>query len=50
MKCGKIVSLLLVLLSDGCFAESGLEFGKQGADGKPEGVKYAGCGKILRVG
>ena len=28
----------------------GLEFGKQGADGKPEGVKYAGCGKILRVG
>ncbi|MEI7676466.1 MAG: hypothetical protein WCJ03_06785 [Bacteroidales bacterium] len=28
----------------------GLEFGKQGPDGKPEGVKYAGCGKILRVG
>jgi hypothetical protein len=28
----------------------GLEFGRQGADGKPEGVKYAGCGKILRVG
>jgi hypothetical protein len=28
----------------------GLEFGKQGTDGKPEGVKYAGCGKILRVG
>jgi hypothetical protein len=28
----------------------GLEFGKQGPDGKPEGVKYAGTGKILRVG
>ena len=28
----------------------GLEFGKQGVDGNPEVVKYAGCGKILRVG
>lgn len=28
----------------------GLEFGKQGADGNPEGVKYAGCGKIMKVG
>lgn len=28
----------------------GLEFGKQGADGKPEAVKYAGTGKIIRVG
>ena len=28
----------------------GLEFGKPGTDGKPEGVKYAGCGKIVRVG
>jgi hypothetical protein len=28
----------------------GIEFGTYGADGKPEGVKYAGCGKILRVG
>ena len=28
----------------------GLEFGKPGTDGKPERVKYAGCGKILRVG
>ncbi len=27
----------------------GLEFGKHGQDGQPEGVKYAGCGKILRV-
>jgi hypothetical protein len=28
----------------------GLEFGKQGSDGKPEAVKYAGTGKIVRVG
>ena len=28
----------------------GLEFGKQGMDGKPEGVKYAGTAKIVRVG
>jgi len=28
----------------------GLEFGKQGSDGKPVDVKFAGCGKILRVG
>ena len=27
----------------------GLEFGKMGFDGKPEGVKYAGCGKVLQV-
>jgi len=27
----------------------GLEFGKMGFDGKPEGVKYAGAGKVLRV-
>jgi hypothetical protein len=27
----------------------GLEFGTQGVDGNPEGVKYAGCGKIMRV-
>jgi len=28
----------------------GLEFGKQGFDGTPEAVKYAGTGKIIRVG
>ena len=28
----------------------GLEFGKTGNDGKPETVKYAGCGKVMRVG
>lgn len=28
----------------------GLEFAKPGADGKPESVKYAGCGKVIRVG
>ena len=28
----------------------GLEFAKPGADGKPESVKYTGCGKVIRVG
>ena len=28
----------------------GLEFAKVGSDGKPAVVKYAGCGKVLRVG
>lgn len=28
----------------------GLEFGRQGLDGNPVGVKYAGCGKIMKVG
>ena len=28
----------------------GVEFGKVGSNGQPEGVKYAGCGKVLRVG
>ena len=28
----------------------GLEFGKPGMDGNPIGVKYAGCGKIMKVG
>jgi len=28
----------------------GVEFGKAGADGNPEAVKYAGCGKMVQVG
>jgi len=28
----------------------GVEFGKVGSNGLPEGVKYAGCGKVVRVG
>jgi hypothetical protein len=28
----------------------GVEFAKVGSDGKPAAVKYAGCGKVLRVG
>jgi hypothetical protein len=28
----------------------GVEFGKAGADGNPEAVKYAGCGKVVQVG
>lgn len=28
----------------------GVEFGKAGNDGNPEAVKYAGCGKVIKVG
>lgn len=28
----------------------GLEFVRQGLDGNPVGVKYAGCGKIMKAG
>ena len=27
-----------------------VEFGKVGSNGLPVGVKYAGCGKVMRVG